>query len=799
MKTGVLSKLTHRRIWNSLLLMTFLVAAVLGLLLAIQVNYKLEWTIIKTILKWHVDFGIGMSFIAIFHFTWHWKFYTNIFKRKDKKGKELTDSHEPEYTGKPAGRYLILLTGFLSMVIQVLIMREITTVFQGNEILMIWTLGIWMLLNGAGVWLGSQIKIVPSLTIINRIILIYSLLPIILIPLLNILRNIVFPPGVLIHPAYFFLVVVVLLLPICLLTGTTFALLIKNTRKIEGGFIRVYAWEAIGCMAGGLISSFVLLYWLSIIQSLLLIGIVLQLSLYFLAKSKDYLLSTLLIVFLFTATFVFPINNFIKSKLYSNQKVVDTKETFYGNVTITRKSDQYNFYENGNLLFTSQNEIISEEYVHYVMLQHDKSTDVLLVSGGVSGMLDEILKYPNIKSIEYIELNPELVRMAEKYFPIPEDERIHIIFDDVRKYVRNSNHKYDIIIIALPDPASLQINRMYTAEFVKILSQRMKPGGVVIYGLNPSGNYLSNIQLSTSALMYNTLQKFFRNVIIIPGERDYYLASDSALSTAIASLWSQHPIENLYVNSYYIDDYSISERSKFIKKQIANISLINTDNKPLPVFYNVLSYLSQFNFAQEILWLIIIVLLLIPLSLMRSHASGVFLAGFSGAAAELLLVFTFQVVYGFVYSAIGLIIALFMLGLVLGSAIARKIVNHALYFRLAQIIMTLYFLTFPFIFKLQQQSPSSLGWILFLIMILLPSYIIGFMYVTATKLSPIKISQAASGIYAADLLGAAAGVVTVSVVILPILGISGACFVIAVMNGIGILLGFFGYKGITGR
>jgi len=78
----IIKKVTHRRIWNVLLLITFLVSCLFGLLLVIQINYNFAMDIFRTILYWHVQFGIAMSFIAIFHFLWHLKYYLNMFKKK---------------------------------------------------------------------------------------------------------------------------------------------------------------------------------------------------------------------------------------------------------------------------------------------------------------------------------------------------------------------------------------------------------------------------------------------------------------------------------------------------------------------------------------------------------------------------------------------------------------------------------------------------------------------------------------------------------------------------------------------
>lgn len=793
MRSGVITRLFHRRLWNILLLITFLVTAILGLLLTVQINYKLEWPVINTLLKLHVDFGIGMSLVALFHLLWNWNYYKNIINSAKKK-KKAVETKEPEFSGEPVSHYLILLSGFLLIIIQVLLIREITTVFQGNEILMVWTLGIWMLLNSAGVWLGTRLKWSPSKEIITRIILFFSILPVLLVVALNLLRNVIFPSGVLIHPLFFFLAVSVMLLPVCLLTGINFTLFIYNLYGTRDGYIRVYSLEALGCLFGGFISSFVLFQWFTITQSLLLISLILMVSLYILNRKTGYLTGIVFMAALLFITFFFHTDRLIKSRLFINQKIVETKETYYGNITVTEKAGQFNFYENGSLLFTSYNNIVSEEYVHFAMLQHKNPERVLLVSGGVSGMLSELIKYQEVESIEYVELNPELVRMAEKYFPFPDDKRIHVVFNDIRKYLLTSSSTFDVAVIALPDPSSLQINRIFTREFMDILKKRMNSGGVVIYGLSPSGNYLSDFQKYSAAIMYNTLHTCFGNVIIVPGERDYFIASDSTMSPAIGELWMENTLDNLYVNSYYIDDYGIRERGDFIRNEISGISLVNTDNKPLPVFYNVLSYLAHFSFPKEILWAIIAILTIIPLFFMRPVTSGVYIAGFSGVTAEILLLFVFQILYGYVYSIIGLIIAFFMGGLVLGAYLGGRLTFKAFHFRLAQVSMVLYFLIFPLLTSFNPVGASFITWLLFVLAVVIPSALIGYIYVTATRLLPGDDSQTAPYVYAADVLGAAIGVVIISVILIPLLGIRNSCVFIAGMNGLAIVWGLMGYR-----
>ena len=61
---------------------------------------------------------------------------------------------------------------------------------------------------------------------------------------------------------------------------------------------------------------------------------------------------------------------FIIKHLYPNQEIIYHDETAYGNIVVTKKAEQFNFYENGVSLFSTDNVISNEENVHYAMIQH---------------------------------------------------------------------------------------------------------------------------------------------------------------------------------------------------------------------------------------------------------------------------------------------------------------------------------------------------------------------------------------------------------------------------------------------
>jgi len=781
----------QRKIWNVILLIVFITTATLGLLLAIQISYKLEWSFVKTALKWHVDFGIGLSFVAIFHLLWHLRYYFNLFKpSKSNNGKEKQISIESGLSIKSI-KYFILLAGFISTVIQVLLIRQITTVFEGNELMMGWTLGVWMLLTGTGAFMGRFSR--SNLNEEGRlafILFILGVLPIAAIILLTLVKNHILPVGVMVSPSSFLVMLFIVLSPVCLLLGFVFTLLVRLFNFHRDDFIKVYAFESIGSLLGGLMVSFAFIQWLTIIQSLFILLLFISISLFIAYKSIAYVIASTFVLAFLLLTFIFPIENGLKSFLFTNQRILESMETYYGNLTITENSGQFNFYSNGSLLFTTDNVILNEENVHYSMLQRQNAENILLVSGGVSGMIDEILKYPSIKSVDYLELNPPLVRMASKYKPLPVDNRFKYIEQDGRRFILLADKIYDVVIFAIPEPSSLQINRFYIDEFLQILKRILSADAVVTYGLSPAGNYINPVKASIEASVYQTLKKNFKNVEVIPGEKDYLLASDSPINIKIAAIAAMSGANNSFVNPYYIDDFSIQQRGDLIKKSIEGKSLINTDSKPIPVFYETLKYASQFGGSS---WFLIIVpiVFLIPMFFFPSVAKGMYIAGFSGASIELLLIFLFQIIYGYVYSAIGLIIAIFMGGLAAGSMLGYRFDLNKKHFRVSQGLLVSYALIFPLIWYLLKGLISSPPiFAIFFVMTLIPSIIVGFQFVAGTKLLSDNPTNAAPAIYAADLIGSALGVVVITVFLLPMIGVVNSCFVIAGLNLLGMGLTF---------
>jgi spermidine synthase len=790
---GILSKVLHQKVWNTLLAATFIVAAILGLVLVLQINYKLNIPYIKQILKWHVDFGIAMAVIGIIHFIRHWRYYEEIFTvihtYTDHKTKEDNETKYSFSNSKIV--FIAALIGFNAIIFQAIVLREMMNIMSGNELIAGFVLATWMTLTGIGAMVSTKLKKSNALIgLIPKIIVWLGILPLGVIGLLYFSKWMFFPPGVLIDIRYTICIMLVLLAPYCVISGYSFSLLVHLFRKQFHSFRTdsLYAFETLGSVAGGILVSFVFLFWFTSMRTLaVMLGIQL-ISAYFISGPQDsafrikYFLGLLVSVTLF----VLPVDNWLKSLVFTNQKIIKNTETPYGNVVLTKQGSQVNFFTSHNLLFSSENIIENEECIHYAMLQHKSPHNILLVSGGNICLIKEIIKYPEIKHIDYIEENRWLLNNATLFDSVMYDSRIRVVNTNIRRYIASSPDVFDVIIIAANYPVSLQQNRFYTVEFFKELNARCNASTIVSLSLPPLGNYVSKENIAQHSLIFNTLKAVFPNVIIIPGEKDYFLASQSQLSIAISKLAKLHGIGNTYINPYYIDDFSIAERSKQFFGPMRDTALLNHDFQPRAVFNSNNVFLSKFS-VHWLYLLIPVLLLILPFFWMDRFDLSIYIAGFSISSFEVLLIMAFQIMFGFVYAASGIIIAVCMAGLAFGAIIGAQRINITTknqiaslqaVFGLLIVLLTMAIVSIP------ENLPQVILYIILFLSAVIPSIIAGIQFSNIVKYK-LSTGYAASGkIYAVDLIGSALGAFAVSAFLLPFIGFMYSGIVIFGLNGL---------------
>jgi len=685
----------------------------------------------------------------------------------------------------------VFLLGLTSIAAQIILLREFLSFFYGNELILGLILANWMLLTALGAYLGKNAeRRIHHLRGVLHMIAWLAVMPLVLVFLMYYLRNIVFPPGTMVNLFQTYLSSLVLLLPFCLVSGLAFTMLSELTsRHYQKNLVsRIYAWESFGSLAGGIVFNFVLIWFLKTFESLSLLIILNMIPLFFVARR--FRSKSLMSLSIILAAGVIVVNGFFnpgqraREFLYQGQTVEYYKSSPYGNIVVTRQGEQINFYENQVLLFSSRQPIFSEESVHFPMLQHKNPRDVLLLSGGTPGVLREILKY-DVQRLDYVEINPWLLDAVRKYSDVYQDPRVGIINQDARLYVRSTRRKYDVVLIHLPEPSTVQLNRFYTRGFYQQLKERLRADGVISFSVSGSTNYMSEEERQLNGSLFHTLQTAFPHVVIIPGTNLYFVASDKPLSYRVAAMARERNLNTNYVNPYYLDDDLLQRRGRQLLDDLPQQAYINKDFEPITYYLKVRQWLSYFEFNY---WLPLLVAgVFIVYILVRLHPVnlGMFSAGFAGASIEVVLLVAFQILYGYVYSMVGIIVTVFMAGLAAGTYYREKIipgVSIPIFSRLLW-FMGGYTLLLPLILSWMREwsAPPLVLHATFVVMMFAASMLTGMVFSLASQLRLRRWITTASEIYSVDLLGAGIGTFIVSVYLIPLLGLFHVLVIIAIV------------------
>jgi len=78
-RMGLMRKSVYVNIWNFILLLVFTVSALAGFVLLILLDMGITVPISPQLLYWHVEFGITVAIVTLFHFHTHWKSSKSLF------------------------------------------------------------------------------------------------------------------------------------------------------------------------------------------------------------------------------------------------------------------------------------------------------------------------------------------------------------------------------------------------------------------------------------------------------------------------------------------------------------------------------------------------------------------------------------------------------------------------------------------------------------------------------------------------------------------------------------------------
>lgn len=155
--------------------------------------------------------------------------------------------------------------------------------------------------------------------------------------------------------------------------------------------------------------------------------------------------------------------------------------------------------------------IYHEALVHPAMLTHPEPKRVFVVGGGEGATLREILRYRSVEYALMVDIDEEVVESCRKHLPelhrgAFDDPRTELKFMDARKYLEETNDRYDLIVIDISEPVEEgPAYLLYTREFYTLVMNRLTPNGLIAL---QAGTTAVNSLLCFSAV-YQSLKAVF--------------------------------------------------------------------------------------------------------------------------------------------------------------------------------------------------------------------------------------------------------------------------------------------------
>ncbi len=251
-----------------------------------------------------------------------------------------------------------------------------------------------------------------------------------------------------------------------------------------------------GALLGGLLFAFIALPYLGLTYTPIILGLTnfLVALLLFASNVKRLKFKRVLTFLSIIVPFILIFLYFISEPiiLYGEQskyvdRVVYTEQTPYQRIVLTRWKDNYWLYLNGNEQFSSYDEErYHEPLVHPAMNLALSRENVLILGGGDGLAAREVLKYPDVKNIVLVDIDPAITRLAKEnpiFLQLNKnslgDKRVNVINEDAYIYLKNNDNLYGAIIIDLPDPKTVGIARLYTRQFYQLALRHLIRGGVM--------------------------------------------------------------------------------------------------------------------------------------------------------------------------------------------------------------------------------------------------------------------------------------------------------------------------------
>ena len=181
------------------------------------------------------------------------------------------------------------------------------------------------------------------------------------------------------------------------------------------------------------------------------------------------------------------ITQLAEASLYADD-VVFSRDTRYQRIVLTAWKDDLRLFLNGHLQFSSRDEYrYHEALVHPGLAALPGARRVLVLGGGDGLAAREILKYPAVREVVLVDLDPEMTRLFSTHPRLValnggalRDPRVRVVNEDAFVWLDRAGEQFDFAVVDFPDPSNYATGKLYTVPFYQLLARHLSRDGLAV-------------------------------------------------------------------------------------------------------------------------------------------------------------------------------------------------------------------------------------------------------------------------------------------------------------------------------
>ncbi|MBN1755953.1 hypothetical protein JW877_07040 [bacterium] len=692
--------------------------------------------------------------------------------------------------------------GFASLYSQVFLLRESIALLRSNELVVALFFFFWLVLYAAGSGIFSRFRNLGLVQVALAFSLPFSFF---WIKLLGSILQV--HPGRLWDFWRIILLLLLALVPFGILAGTFFGQLCRKARSSGLKASTVYIFEALGAVLGGIL-SLIMVARIPPVHSFIMIGTFLGIIWIFTARTPVKITSVILTSLLMLLAMNAQSLSGVMDKLYWKGYESQSYESRYGKILVlSRQGEQY-LFENGSLVAATADTVYLESLVNLCLLAHPGPERVLLVGGIYEGAVGVALQH-HPRSITYLEVDPRILEVTRPFFPKVEramnEPRVDVEYSDARFWIKKSNRNFEVIMLLLPNPQSGFMNRFYTLEFFQEIKGRLDYDGIFAFQLNVGVNYISSEEQVMVNSVREALQNVFIHVRLVQMDNGllFFASPRSPLELdpdLLNARLEERGIRNRYLNrevlAYFLDPFRQNNLESMLIKDAREKLIVNRDFSPIAYYIGLQEWfkltgggvlLKKLKLLRLEHWLIFFLTVFLLVKLLNRYIFNknlgtivlIIVGGLGGILTELIVLYLFQALFGYLYWLVGVLTSVFMLGLVTGANLTRN-KERFIFFRLWSLLWIIFVLIMLFLFKwtsLYQRLGYISGTLCFMALQLIAGTLTGMLFPLGVRWFESRFPSTVNAggiVFGLDSLGAAMGAVLTGIIFIPLMGITGS-------------------------